>query len=368
MKTIGIIDADLLAQKKRNLRFPNLACLKLAGFHRQQGDQVTLLTSYDHVLDCDKVYISSAFTKTIPTIPLFVRRMRHVECGGTGFYSDTAAPPLPTHIEHCRPDYDLYDQWMPGTARSKYFADCAIGYLTRGCPRRCPFCVNRDSRGSVGASPLHEFYDRSKTRICLLDDNILACNDAERILEELIAINKPFQFKQGLDVRLVTEQIAKLLQKARLWDEVIFAFDRRDDAHHIRRGLETFRSYLPHKAVKFYVLGGFYGQDWQDIALVFRRVQIVWEYNCIAFVMKHKHFLLAEQPCQTIYQTLARWCNKPQFQRKMSFREFSQTSGKANRGLVNFERRYPDVAKEFFDMRYTDHADRNSGRGLRPCK
>lgn len=34
---IGIIDADLLGRKKH--RFPNLACMKISGYHKEKGDE-----------------------------------------------------------------------------------------------------------------------------------------------------------------------------------------------------------------------------------------------------------------------------------------------------------------------------------------
>ena len=42
---IAVIDADLIGRKRH--RFPNLACMKLAGYHRDAGDAVELKTDYD---------------------------------------------------------------------------------------------------------------------------------------------------------------------------------------------------------------------------------------------------------------------------------------------------------------------------------
>ena len=41
---IAILDADLIARKR--YRFPNLVCMKLSGYHKSEGDEITLKTDY----------------------------------------------------------------------------------------------------------------------------------------------------------------------------------------------------------------------------------------------------------------------------------------------------------------------------------
>ena len=79
---IGIIDADLIGRKKH--RFPNLACMKIAGFHRDRGDSVKLLLEYSDLDKYDKVYISKVFTDTY--VDEDVLKRSNVEYGGTGFF------------------------------------------------------------------------------------------------------------------------------------------------------------------------------------------------------------------------------------------------------------------------------------------
>ena len=85
---IGIIDADLVGRKKH--RFPNLACMKISAWNKQQGHSVELLLDYDHIEDYDKVFISKVFTDT--KIPDGILSLSWVEHGGTGFYYDKAPP------------------------------------------------------------------------------------------------------------------------------------------------------------------------------------------------------------------------------------------------------------------------------------
>ena len=104
---IAIIDADLIGRKRH--RFPNLACMKLAGYHREQGDDVRLKTDYEDLEGYDRIYLSKVFTDT--PVPEGILEIPTVQYGGTGFYYDKAEP-LPENIEHHKPDYGLYEEWV----------------------------------------------------------------------------------------------------------------------------------------------------------------------------------------------------------------------------------------------------------------
>ena len=107
MKKIAIIDADLIGRKRH--RFPNLVCMKLSSYHKKLGDEVILKIDYSNLDIFDKVYIAKVFTDT--PIQETMLKMPNVIYGGTGFYYDKA-PPLPLDIEHSKPDYQLYDDWI----------------------------------------------------------------------------------------------------------------------------------------------------------------------------------------------------------------------------------------------------------------
>ena len=92
---IAVLDADLIARKRH--RFPNLVCMKLSGYHKSEGDGVTLKTDYANLDSFDKVYIAKVFTNT--RVPSDVLHRKNVLYGGTGFFYDKAVP-LPYAIEH----------------------------------------------------------------------------------------------------------------------------------------------------------------------------------------------------------------------------------------------------------------------------
>lgn len=142
---IGIIDADLLYRKRH--RFPNLACMKLSAYWKEQGFETELLLDYSQAGEYDRLYVSKVFTDTF--VPEHILTRETTVYGGTGFFYDKA-PVLPEAIEHHTPDYHLYDQMVKehseGEKKKKefqFYTEYSIGFLTRGCFRKCSFCVNK---------------------------------------------------------------------------------------------------------------------------------------------------------------------------------------------------------------------------------
>ena len=288
---IGIIDADLIG--RRNHRFPNLACEKISAYWKEHGDEVELLLDYDHFDEYDHIYVSKVFTDTV--VPSWLKENEKVHLGGTGFYFDKA-PNLPYEIEHHMPDYNLYDEWIENEVykaklkakkegrefkenrykvKFKEYTDYSIGFLTRGCFRKCEFCVNKKYDHVFKHSPLDEFYDQSRKKICLLDDNFFGCPRWQEMLEELISTGKSFKFKQGLDERLLTEKKCEYLFNSKYDGDYTFAFDNISDYELIHKKLELIRKVAPtsRHSIKFYVLVGFESTDHIDIENAFKRIE-----------------------------------------------------------------------------------------------
>lgn len=360
---IGIIDADLISQKKH--RFPNLASMKISAYYKSKGHDVSLLRSYNEIENYDKVFVSKVFTDT--PVPDGITELSWVECGGTGFFYDKA-PPLPNEIEHIMPDYHLYDDFVSeliesGTQRSElqYYLDHSIGFTTRGCIRGCSFCVNKNYRACTLHSPVEEFLDPERRYICLLDDNFFSCKDWRTVFEQLNATGKRFQFKQGVDERLLTDEKCEVLFNSNWYGDYIFAFDNIKDRRLVERKLQLMRTHTD-KIPKFYVFCAynhnepdtypdvFWGQDIKD---VFERVKVLMSYKALPYIMRYKDYEIS--PYKGIYITLARWCNQPGFFKKKSFREFALAAGGASvRYLDEFENAHPEIATEYFDMKWSD--------------
>lgn len=356
---VAIIDADLIGRKKH--RFPNLACMKLSAYHKIGGADVFLKTDYDNLESFDKVFISKVFTDT--PIDDKILHLENVQYGGTGFFYDLA-PKLLDEIEHIFPDYHLYDDWVNKQIENgikpiklKYYTDYSIGFMTRGCFRQCQFCVNRNYKKVSVHSPLIEFYDPTRPKICLLDDNFLGFSCWKELLLELQSTNKPFQFNQGLDERLLTQEKCEVLFKSKYDSDYKFAFDNVADAEVIERKLKLIREYT-NKSIKFYVFCGFDRNDiwddsfWrQDILDIMTRIEILMKYHALPYIMRFIKY--KESPYEKLYTEIARWCNQPAFIKKKSFHEFAQIrEGSINwRTMLKAESEIEGLTK-YFEMKW----------------
>lgn len=364
---IGIIDADLLYRKRH--RFPNLACMKLSAYWKEQGFETELLLDYSQAGEYDWLYVSKVFTDTF--VPEHILTRETTVYGGTGFFYDKA-PVLPEAIEHHTPDYHLYDQMVKensaGEKKKKefqFYTDYSIGFLTRGCFRKCSFCVNKNSTGAVAASPLKEFYDPSRKKLCFLDDNFFACAEWEKIFSSVLETGRRFQFRQGLDLRIMQKRQMELLASGKLDNGMIFAFDHIKDQELIVRKLELLREVIPvpYQKIKLYVLCGY---DWEgtwkadfwakDIRDVFIRIEILMRYKCLTYLMRYAAWERAPEIYKGMYINLSRWCNQPAQYSKKSLREFCTGQGEYSscfRYLTAFEALHPEMA-HYLDMKYEE--------------
>lgn len=359
---IGIVDADLI---DKGTRHPNLALMKISGYYKNKGHEVNLLTNYDEFNNYDKIFISKVFDYT--KVPPIVFNHENVTRGGTGFYED-GGESLPDEIERHFPDYTLYNDYVNsqielGKNKNNYsdYLDYSIGFTTRGCFRKCEFCVNKKYDKAVKHAPVTEFLDESRKAIYLWDDNFLAYPGWESILDDLESTNKPFQFRQGLDIRLLTTKSASRLSKTKYNGDFIFAFDHIEERDLIERKLKLWRRHTA-KTTKLYVFCAYDSQDIEDITNVFERIKILMKYGCLPYIMRYMDYKNSE--FRGIYTQIARWCNQPQFFKKKSFREFcianqeyhknKDTNCAAYQAMIDFEDNYPQTAKEYFDLRFEE--------------
>lgn len=400
---IAVIDAEIVGKTRH--RFPNLCCMKISAYHKSLGDSVVLKTNFENLDAFDKVYISKVFTDTeVPGEPEdksnkncetisewyasneFLKQP-NIEYGGTGFFYDKA-PPLPDEIEHIMPDYHLYDEWVyariaSGVKRSEftYYLDYSVGYLTRKCFRGCEFCVNRNYKRVEAASPLSEFMDEIRPKLCFLDDNFFGYTRWQELIQPVIASGKRFQFKQGLDERLLNEEKIQAMSEWKYDNEMIFAFDNIEDKDLIISKLELIHKTVPgwRRELKFYVFCGFdknkkYDDKfWKnDINNLFERIYILSRYGAKPYVMRYEEVYASK--FSSFYAAVASWCNQPAFFKTFSFRLFAQCRGMRKdgyrkykrdikgylqdigakgsewRAMEEVEQLYPDIAERYFDF------------------
>lgn len=365
MYNIALIDADLL---DGGTRFPNLALMKISGYFKERGG-IELVESYENFNPnkFDKIYISKVFDFT--KIDESLLTLPNVYYGGTGFFFDKATP-LPYEIEHHMPDYHLYDEYIAHDTKHtkksywKEYGNYSIGFATRGCFRQCKFCVNQNYKKVEFNAHISEFYDPETKGIILLDDNIFGYNRWKDVFDELAETNKPFIFKQGMDIRLLNDLKAQVLAKCKYMNEFIFAFDNVDDEVIITRKLELLRKYTS-RNTKLYVLCGFKGQGGDEIDGIFKRIEILSKYKCLPYIMRHKNYL--GTPYEGMFKLIARWCNQPNLFKKLSLYEFVSADEKniktkdyvcsSRRYIQKFENDYPEIAKKWFNKRFWTGAE-----------
>lgn len=204
---VGLIDVD-------GHSFPNLALMKISAYHKALGDAVEWCLPLDHY---DIVYQSKVFSDTYSPDLEWTPIADKIVKGGTGYGLDNV---LPDEIEHIYPDYSIYP---------KLTKDTAYGFLTRGCPRHCGFCIVGDKEGlkSRKVADLSEFW-RGQKNIELLDPNMLACKDRMELLDQLIECKAKVNFNQGLDIRFANEEVAEKLGRVRV-KRLHFAWDNPKD-------------------------------------------------------------------------------------------------------------------------------------------
>lgn len=229
---IALIDVD-------GHNFPNIPLMKLSAWHKSKGDSVEW---YNPLIskDIDICYMSKVFSFT-PDYQFSVTAKRIVK-GGSGYaiklvdglevYDKSVDIELPYEVEHIYPDYSLYPKLTENTA---------YGFLTRGCPRGCDFCHVKDKEGrcSVKVADLSEFWDGQKN-ICLCDPNLIACKDWRDLVQQLIDSKAYIDINQGIDIRMMTEEKAKMFMQLKV-KRVHFAWDRYEDKNTIVPKFKMFK-------------------------------------------------------------------------------------------------------------------------------
>lgn len=310
---IGLIDVD-------GYHFPNLALMKLSAYHKRMGDEVEWYDVFGG--EYDRVYMSKVFTHTedyMQAIP----NTKEVVRGGTG-YDVTSR--LPEEAEKIVPDYSIYPYIDNKTA---------YGFLTRGCIRKCPWCIVPKKEGSVAPyQDVDELAVNGRTNLILMDNNILAAGEyGMQQLRKIAERGYRIDFNQAMDARLVTDEIAELLANIR-WIR-----------SRIRFGCDTPQQVKEcDRAVELLIKHGFVGDFFFYTILTgefdecYNRVNHWWQHNQECRKAKSKYwFSVFAQPYidfTTKRQTfpkwqkdMAQWANKHQYFNATSFGDFSPRKG-----------------------------------------
>lgn len=177
--------------------------MKISSFYKQRGYKVILSKSVEYI-KANLYFASSVFhnEKSISRIRALADIYgSDINIGGSGIHLKKK---LPEEIDKCFPDYKLYNH-----------KSYAIGFLTRGCNKRCSFCLVPIKEGKLNSNyaSFDGFVPKSNKNVMLLDNNLLASEKSFEILESIIRRDYAVNFSQSLDISYLKKDIVNLLKK-----------------------------------------------------------------------------------------------------------------------------------------------------------
>ena len=253
---IGLIDVDS--------KIPNLALMKISGYYKSLGENVEFVRPG---AEYEKIYASTVFTKSHSVCEKLVQKYgEKIEIGGTGWdlHKD-----LDDAMERTKPDYDLYSAEdiagrMKGIGTKAHklkkaaeIVNAGMGFTSRGCIRECGFCFVPEKEGRFRhVAEIGELINPRSNVLILHDNNLTAdpqCIDKLREIKERKLI---VDINQGLDVRLINEDMAYALSEVRHLRSLHYAWDLMGFETQVMEGIKTLSKYVkPYKHMCFMLVG-----------------------------------------------------------------------------------------------------------------
>jgi hypothetical protein len=285
---VGLIDIDS--------KIPNLALMKFSQHHKQLGATVELTSPLFAGKDGFDLLIASKVFKFSP-MPILPA---NTQIGGSGY---NFSKKLTESVEHIYPDYKLYN------------CDYAIGYTSRGCNRKCSFCIVPEKEGKfkITCENISEFW-RGQKQLMLLDNSINT-NESHfmKIAEQLIDRNIEVGFNQGLDIRRLTSMQCSYLTKIKIWKQIYFAWDDIKTEKKVLAGIELLNEYKLKSKAMFYVLIGFDSTQEEDLY----RVEMLRKLKVEPFVVPFDKF-------NQYQKDFARWVNHKAIFKTVNWKDYKK--------------------------------------------
>lgn len=278
-----------------------MALLKIEKYYLQKGAEI-IWNSDVWLPIADKIYVSCIFTKNRHKCKKY--EAYGAEIGGTGY---DIKKKLPSEID-------------------KIKLNINIDFATRGCIRKCGFCVVPEKEGKMRVDrDLYDIWDSKSKKVVLLDNNILAASEHFKLICMQAQKEKvKLDFNQGLDIRLITHEIAKILSSLKL-KYCRFALDYPSLINIFSKKLEILKKYISLKQVIVYVLVGFDTSWDQDM----RRLLFIKKSGCRPYLMRHENLKGNRK-----YNVLASWTNQRRFFITKTFEEYEKLYKNRNKKII----------------------------------
>lgn len=279
--------------KKYHTAYPPLGLLKLAAFHKNKGDKVQLVQGFsDNGFAPDLIYITSLFTYAYEpvheVIKFYSEKYKRTRIVVGGIYATLC----PDHLqgifknrieiykglfeeaEDILPDYSLVPNW-----------DASIIFSSRGCVRKCSFCSapTLEPEYRTKKSIKNLVYPGHK-RIIFWDNNILASPYLKNIFEELKELNLEVDFNQGLDARLIDEEISLSIKELKT-KFIRLAYDSNGIKKSLKRSIKLLNDIgINGRKIVVYCLYNF--QDTPEDFL--ERIKDLLDMGVVAYPMRYE--------------------------------------------------------------------------------
>lgn len=209
----------------------------------------------------------------------------------------------------------------------------SYGFLTRGCPNKCKWCVVPRKEGKIKPYWDIERVANGNKKLVLMDNNILAAGDyAHEQLDKAIFHGYRIDFNQAIDARLVTDDFAKQLAQIKWIDRRIrFGCDTHGQIDDCEKAIALINSY-GYKGE--YFLYTMLNDDFEEC---YSRLQYWWEINhrcreehrpnIYPYAQPYRDPDNPKRPIPQWQKDMAQWVNKHQIFQMTDFMDFSPRKG-----------------------------------------
>lgn len=300
---IGLIDVDG--------KLPNLALMKISNYYKSMGEHVEFVRPDAGKYEYDKIYASSIFTKSKTECQKLLEYYEdRIEIGGTGWNIEKS---LPKEIESMNPDYDLYtaDMIYPNIKgimtkerkweKAQQIVNAGIGFTSRGCIRKCPFCFVPKKEGEFRQDQeIKDIINPRSNVIILHDNNLTADPNCIEKLHEIRDRNLIVDIDQGCDVRLMTPEIAQAMSEVHHLRSLHYAWDLMGFENQVLEGIKIMSKFIPTSRHMCFCLVGFNTSFEEDMY----RVKKLTEFGVRPYIMRYN-----ERRDDIRLNHFARWVN-----------------------------------------------------------
>lgn len=294
---IGLIDVD-------GHNFPNFALMKCSSYYKSIGASVSWANGGLFKEHYDQIISSKVFSFT-DDIDYGLFEADLIRRGGTGY--DISTRLSEEEDLHLGMDYSLYPQY-----------NFSIQFFSRGCIRKCPFCLVREKEGYIKAVDPVSLNPRGEW-IEVLDNNFFANPEWHSSIDFLLKEKQPVKL-HGVDVRIMNEEQAFYLNKLKLKNGIHIAWDLPNID--LTEKIKNMTKYIKPYKIVCYVLVGFNSTKEQDL----HRLRVLKDLGVYPFVQPYRDYANNSKP-SNYEKDISRWANRAWLFKSMDFMDYSPRKG-----------------------------------------